>query len=188
MESINTDRIFDRFIAADIKETWQIAEFFEEEMRRFSAEAAEFMENLAREQENLKKIRAELFDTHEKLREANEALDAAKAECEALAAQNESLKSSNESLKSRGGAADSGADSIDNLRKNLPIQALQKVEIRLKDGIIVQANPANDVYGKEIAEKYVTSLRELKTLKTRLNEAEMEGARLRNEIRSLKGS
>ena len=68
----------------------------------------------------------------------------------------------------------------------VPIRALEKVDIRLKDGIVVKANPAYDVYSKDIVEKYMANLREVKSLKAKLLELEFENVKLKNELRETK--
>ena len=139
--------IFEQFIhnVENIRETWQIVEFFEAELARFKDEVGDY-------ESNIKSARNEL----------------------------ESLKERKEKF------SENTPDSIDNLRQNLPLTPLDKVEIRLKDGIVVKANPAGDVYSKEIAEKYLKSLWELKSLKARLLDSDLENAKLRNEIRTLR--
>ncbi len=164
------NKIFDKFIqnAANIHEQWQIVEFFENEFKKFKNEVSDYENNIAREQEILKKIRSEYL-------ELQDAIKTAKVELEQLKTQNNKLK---ENLQCE--------DSIDNLRKNTPIHPLEKVDIRLKDGIVVKANPASDVYSKEIVEKYIVSLRELKTIKAKLMDSDLENAKLRNEIKDIK--
>ncbi|RDU64801.1 nickel-binding protein Mua [Helicobacter sp. MIT 14-3879] len=161
--------VFDRFIQNidNIKETWQIVEFFENEFEKFREEVGNYQSNISKEQENLKKIRNEHLELQESVKKIKEEL--------------EKLKEEKDKLKD-----ENNLDSIDNLRKNVPIRALQKVDIRLKDGIVVKANPASDVYSKEIVEKYIISLRELKSLKSRLMDSDLENAKLRNEIKDLK--
>ena len=160
--------ILERFIhnVENIRETWQIVEFFEAELKRFRDEVGDYESNISKEQNSLKEIRAEYLELQDSIKSARNEL--------------ESLKERKESF------AENTPDSIDNLRKNLPLTPLDKVEIRLKDGIVVKANPANDVYSKEIAEKYLKSLWELKSLKARLLDSDMENAKLRNEIRTLR--
>lgn len=160
--------IFERFIhnIDNIRETWQIVEFFEAELKRFRDEVGDYESNISKEQNNLKAIRAEYLELQDSIKSARNEL---------------------ESLKERkGNFAENSPDSIDNLRQNLPLTPLEKVDIRLKDGIVVKANPANDVYSKEIAEMYLKSLWEMKSLKARLLDSDLENAKLRNEIRTLK--
>lgn len=164
------EAIFERFIhnVDDIRETWQIVEFFEAELARFKAEVGDYESDISKEQNNLKEIRAEYLELQNSIKTARNEL---------------------ESLKERKGHFEANApepDSIDNLRKNLPLTPLAKVDIRLKDGIVVKANPAGDVYSKEIAEMYLKSLWEMKSLKTRLLDSDLENAKLRNEIRVLR--
>ena len=140
--------------------------FFEAELKRFRDEVGDYESNISKEQNSLKEIRAEYLELQNSIKSARNEL--------------ESLKERKESF------AENTPDSIDNLRKNLPLTPLDKVEIRLKDGIVVKANPANDVYSKEIAEKYLKSLWELKSLKARLLDSDLENAKLRNEIRTLR--
>lgn len=164
------ENVFDRFIqnAENIKETWQIVEFFENEYKKFRDEVGNYENNIAKEQESLKQIRSEYL-------EIQESIKIAKSELESLNLQTSKLKENVANL-----------DSIDNLRKNIPIRPLEKVDIRLKDGIVVKANPASEVYSKEIVEKYVTSLKELKSFKAKLMDSDLENAKLKNEIRELK--
>lgn len=164
------DKIFDKFIqnADNIRETWQIVEFFEDEFTKFKNEVNDYENNIAKEQEMLRAIRAEYL-------EIQDALKKAKTDLEQLQEQNKNLETNIQD-----------ADSIDNLRKNIPIRPLEKVDIRLKDGVVVKANPAKDVYSKEIAQNYVTSLIELKTLKAKLMNSDLENAKLKNEIKDIK--
>ena len=160
--------IFERFIhnVENIRETWQIVEFFEAELARFKDEVGDYESNISKEQNSLKEIRAEYLELQDSIKSARNEL--------------ESLKERKEKF------GENTPDSIDNLRQNLPLTPLDKVEIRLKDGIVVKANPAGDVYSKEIAEKYLKSLWELKSLKARLLDSDLENAKLRNEIRTLR--
>lgn len=162
------DNIFDRFVKNinEITETWQIVEFFEDEYRKLKEERGEIEKDKLKEQENLKIIRAEYLEIQGELKQAKEELERTKS------LQAESNKQN--------------LDSIDNLRKNLPIRPLEKVDIKLKDGIVVKANPAGDVFSKEIVEKYITCLRELKTLKSKLMNSDLEIAKLHNEIKDIK--
>ncbi|RAX54878.1 hypothetical protein CCY99_01660 [Helicobacter sp. 16-1353] len=164
------DKIFDKFIqnADNIRETWQIVEFFEEEFKKFKNEVNDYENNITKEQEMLKAIRAEYL-------EIQDALKNAKIDLERLQEQNKNLETNIYDV-----------DSIDNLRKNIPIRPLEKVDIRLKDGIVVKANPARDVYSKEIAEKYLISLKELRALKSKLMNSDLENAKLKNEIKDIK--
>lgn len=159
--------IFERFIhnAEQIHETWQIVEFFESELKRFRDEVGNYESDVSKEQNNLKEIRAEYLELQDAIKTARNEL--------------ESLKERKEKL------SENTPDSIDKLRENLPLKPLEKVPIRLRDGIVVPANPANDVYGREIAEMYLKSLWEMKSLKARLLDSDLENAKLRNEIRSL---
>ncbi len=166
-----TDRrdkaIFERFIhnIDNIRETWQVVEFFETELARFRDEMGNYESDISKEQNNLKDIRAEYLELQDAIKTARNEL--------------ESLKERKEQF------AETAPDSIDKLRENLPLTPLEKVPIRLKDGIVVPANPANDVYGKEIAEMYLKSLWEMKSLKARLLDSDLENAKLRNEIRTM---
>lgn len=164
------DKIFDKFIqnADNINETWQIVEFFEDEFKKFKNEVNDYENNIAKEQEMLKTIRAEYL-------EIQDALKNAKINLERLQETNKALETNIHN-----------SDSIDNLRKNIPIRPLEKVAIRLRDGIVVKANPAEKIYSQEVAEKYVTSLRELKTLKAKLMNSDLENAKLKNEIKDIK--
>lgn len=161
------EAIFERFIhnVEQIHETWQVVEFFEAELKRFRDEVGNYESNITKEQNSLKDIRAEYLELQDALKSARNEL--------------ESLKERKEKL------SENAPDSIDNLRENLPLTPLEKVDIRLKDGIVVKANPANDVYSREIAEMYLKSLWEMKSLKARLLDSDLENAKLRNEIRSL---
>lgn len=161
------EAIFERFIhnVEQIHDTWQVVEFFEAELKRFRDEVGNYESNITKEQNSLKDIRAEYLELQDALKSARNEL--------------ESLKERKEKL------SENAPDSIDNLRENLPLTPLEKVDIRLKDGIVVKANPANDVYSREIAEMYLKSLWEMKSLKARLLDSDLENAKLRNEIRSL---
>lgn len=161
------EAIFERFIhnIEQIHETWQVVEFFESELKRFRDEVGNYESDVSKEQNNLKEIRSEYL-------ELQDAIKSAKNELESLKERKEQFN-------------ENTPDSIDNLRKNLPLTPLEKVDIRLKDGIVVKANPASDVYSREIAEMYLKSLWEMKSLKARLLDSDLENAKLRNEIRSL---
>lgn len=162
------DGVFERFIynVENIRETWQIVEFFENELKKFKDEVNDYEFNISKEQNNLKHLRSEYLELQDSIKNAKDEL--------------ESLKDRSEQIK------ENVPDSIDNLRKNLPLTPLQKVDIRLKDGIVVKANPASDVYSKEIAEKYLKCLWELKSLKAQLIDSNLENAKLRNEINDLR--
>lgn len=162
------EKIFDRFIQNidNIKETWQIVEFFESEFEKFKADVGSYKDTIAKEQESLKAIRSEHLELQDSIKQARDKLA--------------NLKEQRENINQY------TPDSIDNLRKNIPIRALQKVDIRLKDGVVVKANPASDVYSKEIVEKYVTCLRELKSLKAKLMDSDLENAKLKKELKELK--
>lgn len=162
-----SEAIFERFIhnVEQIHETWQIVEFFEAELKRFREEVGNYESDVYKEQNNLKDIRAEYLELQNAIKTARNEL---------------------ESLKERKRQFEENVpDSIDNLRENLPLTPLEKVPIRLKSGRVALANPANDVYDKEIADKYLKSLWEMKSLKARLLDSDLENAKLRNEIRSL---
>ena len=73
-----------------------------------------------------------------------------------------------------------------NIDKIDDIKPLEKVKIKLKDGIIVKANPALDVYPQELYEQYTKSLFEIKTLRAKLNNSDLENAKLKNEIKEIK--
>lgn len=159
--------IFERFIhnVEQIHETWQIVEFFEAELKRFREEVGNYESDISKEQNSLKDIRAEYLELQDAIKTARNEL--------------ESLKERRRQFE------ESTPDSIDNLRENLPLKPLEKVPIRLRSGRVVPANPANDMYSKEIAEMYLKSLWEMKSLKARLLDSDLENAKLRNEIRSL---
>lgn len=156
------DSVFNKFIrnASKINETWQIVEFFENEFKKFRDEVSNYENNILREQAILKKIRSEYLQLQQDIKVAKEELENVKK-------------------------IDSNSDlSYDNI--NQPIRALEKVDIRLKDGIVVKANPASDIYSKEVVEKYIASLREVKLLKSKLLEVEFENAKLKNELKESK--
>ena len=168
MDKERVEGVFRRFIhnVENIRETWQIVEFFENEMQKFKDELNEYEFNISKEQNTLKDLRSEYLELQEAIKEGKDEL---------------------ESLKNRGDKIrENVPDSIDNLRKNLPLTPLEKVDIRLKDGIIVKANPANDVYSKEIAEKYLKCLWELKSIKAQLIDSDLTNTKLRKEIKDLK--
>lgn len=162
------NEVFDKFIqnVEEISETWQIVEFFEDEFDKFKHRINDYEDNIIKEQEMLKNIRSEYFEIQTSLKNA-------KMELEEIQNQSKNIE-----IKI--------SDSVDNLRKNIPVRPLEKVDILLKDGISVKANPAFDVYSKEIVEKYVISLRELKALKSKLMDSDLENAKLRNEIKDIK--
>lgn len=160
------DNVFNRFVnnIEDIKETWHIVEFFENEFKKFQDEIDDYKNNISKEQEILKKIRSEYMHLQDLIKES-------KAKLEELNNENESA---NISINT--------TDSIHECK----IQALQKVEIKLKDGIVVKANPAGEVYDRELATRYISSLSELKELKAKLIDLEFDNAKLRNELKELK--
>lgn len=162
------DEVFERFIhnVENIREAWQIVEFFENELQKFKDEANDYEFNITKEQNNLKYLRSEYLELQDSIKNAKNEL--------------ESLKDRSEKLR------ENVPDSIDNLRKNLPLTPLQKVDIRLKDGIVVKANPAVDVYSKDIAEKYLKCLWELKSIKAQLIDSDLENTKLRSEIKDLR--
>lgn len=168
MDKERVEGVFRRFIhnVENIRETWQIVEFFENEMQKFKDELNEYEFNISKEQSALKDLRSEYLELQEAIKEGKDEL--------------ESLKNRGEKIR------ENVPDSIDNLRKNLPLTPLEKVDIRLKDGIIVKANPANDVYSKEIAEKYLKCLWELKSIKAQLIDSDLANTKLRKEIKDLK--
>lgn len=144
----------------DIKETWQIVEFFENEFEKFQNEIDDYRSNISKEQEILKKIRGEYLQLQDSIKESKAKL--------------EELNNANKNANSKISIADAKVDS------------LQKVEIRLKDGIVVKANPASEVYGKELATKYINNLNELQALKAKLIDIEFDNAKLKNELKELK--
>lgn len=162
------EKVFDRFIQNidNIKEGWQIVEFFENEFDKFKQKVDSYKDGILKEQLTLKNIRSEYAELQENIKQA-------KLELESIKDQRNNIEHNI-------------ADSIDNIRKNIPIKTLQKVDIRLKDGIVVKANPASDVYSKEVVEKYIISLRELKILKNKLMDSDLENAKLRKELKELK--
>lgn len=162
------DEVFERFIhnVENIREAWQIVEFFENELQKFKDEANDYEFNITKEQNNLKYLRSEYLELQDSIKNAKDEL--------------ESLKDRSEKLR------ENVPDSIDNLRKNLPLTPLQKVDIRLKDGIVVKANPAVDVYSRDIAEKYIQCLWELKSIKAQLIDSDLENTKLRSEIKDLR--
>lgn len=168
MDKERVEGVWTRFIhnIENIRETWQIVEFFENEMQKFKDELNEYEFNISKEQNTLKDLRSEYLELQNTIKEAKDEL--------------ESLKNRGEKIR------ENVPDSIDNLRKNLPLTPLEKVDIRLKDGIIVKANPANDVYSKEIAEKYLKCLWELKSIKAQLIDSDLANTKLRKEIKDLK--
>ena len=156
------DNVFNRFVSNmnDIKETWQIVEFFENEFEKFQNEIDDYRSNISKEQEILKKIRGEYLQLQDSIKESKAKL--------------EELNNANKNANSKISIADAKVDS------------LQKVEIRLKDGIVVKANPASEVYGKELATKYINNLNELQALKAKLIDIEFDNAKLKNELKELK--
>lgn len=155
------DNVFNRFVSNmnDIKETWQIVEFFENEFEKFQNEIDDYRSNISKEQEILKKIRGEYLQLQDSIKES-------KAKLEELNKKN-----------------------IDNPKISIAdakVDSLQKVEIRLKDGIVVKANPASEVYGKELATRYINNLNELQALKAKLIDIEFDNAKLKNELKELK--
>lgn len=144
----------------DIKETWQIVEFFENEFEKFQNEVNDYRNNISKEQEILKKIRGEYLQLQDSIKESKAKL--------------EELNNANKNANPKISIADAKVDS------------LQKVEIRLKDGIVVKANPASEVYGKELATRYINNLNELQALKAKLIDIEFDNAKLKNELKELK--
>lgn len=153
------DAVFEKFIRNmdKIKETWQIVEFFESEFQKFKDEVASYENDITKEQAILKKLREEHLQLQKDIKIAKDKLD----------------------------KSDINYD-VDPDNSNTLIRALEKVDIRLKDGIVVKANPAYDVYSKDIVEKYMANLREVKSLKAKLLEVEFENAKLKNELRETK--
>lgn len=153
------DAIFERFIRNmdRVKETWQIVEFFENEFKKFKDEIANYESDIAKEQSVLKKLREEYLQLQQDIKLAKDKIGKTNTNCD-----------------------------MDSDTSNTLIRALEKVDIRLKDGIIVKANPAYDVYSKEIVEKYMANLREMKSLKAKLLEVEFENTKLKNELREVK--
>lgn len=156
------DNVFNRFVSNmnDIKETWQIVEFFENEFEKFQNEVNDYRNNISKEQEILKKIRGEYLQLQDSIKESKAKL--------------EELNNANKNANPKISIADAKVDS------------LQKVEIRLKDGIVVKANPASEVYGKELATRYINNLNELQALKAKLIDIEFDNAKLKNELKELK--
>lgn len=154
--------VFDRFIRNmdKIAETWQVVEFFENELRKFRDEVSNYESDIVREQGVLKKLREEYVKLQQDIK----------------AAKNELNKIGD----------DRDIDDLEPSKTVAPIRALEKVDIRLKDGIVVKANPAYDVYSKDVVEKYMTNLREVKSLKAKLLEVEFENAKLKNELREIR--
>lgn len=161
------DNVFNRFVSNmnDIKETWQIVEFFENEFEKFQNEIDDYRSNISKEQEILKKIRGEYLQLQDSIKESKAKL--------------EELNNANKNANSKISIADAKVDS-------LKVDSLQKVEIRLKDGIVVKANPASEVYGRELATKYINNLNELQALKAKLIDIEFDNAKLKNELKELK--
>ena len=153
------DKVFDRFVqnADKINETWQIVEFFENEFEKFKISVGNYEADILKEQEKLKALRAEYIAIQDEIKNIELEL--------------KHLEDSKKSIN---------IDKIDD------IKPLEKVKIKLKDGIIVKANPALDVYPKELYEQYTKSLFEIKTLRAKLNNSDLENAKLKNEIKEIK--
>lgn len=165
------DKVFDRFVqnAEKINETWQIVEFFEDEFKRFKAAAGNYEADMLKEQEKLKAIRAEYVATQDELKNAKLELERVKEDSKNIEAVN-----------------NSNFASIENIRNDIQMKPLEKVSIVLKDGVVVKANPASSVYPQELYEQYTKSLIEVKTLRAKLNNSDLENARLKNEIKEIR--
>lgn len=147
------EMVFERFLqnADKISETWQIVEFFENELQKFKNEISDYENNIAKEQESLKDLRSEYLSVQDELKKAKDELEQTRTQ-----------------ITNRLEADLSNVP----MDKTIQVAPLQKVDIRLKDGIVVKANPAVDVYSKEIAEKYLMSLKEIRFLRAKLAEFE----------------
>lgn len=159
------DKIFDRFVqnADKINETWQIVEFFENEFEKFKIAAGNYEADILKEQEKLKTLRAQY-----------------------IAIQDE-IKNKELELKHLGDSKNiSINDNSIDVSSDIQVKPLEKVKIVLKDGVVVKANPAVNVYPQELYEQYAKSLIEVKTLRAKLNNSDLENARLRNEIKEIK--
>ncbi len=164
------DKVFDRFIqnADKINETWQIVEFFENEFSRFKDEVNHYKDDVLKEQDQLKQIRTEYAFIQNKIKESEIKLEKLKADIESIESNS------------------AHQDAINNLKNELQIQPLSKVDIVLSDGIVVPANPAREFYTKDLLEKYLSCLLEVKTLKAKLNNSDLENAKLKNELKEIK--
>ena len=159
------DKIFDRFVqnADKINETWQIVEFFENEFEKFKIAVGNYEADILKEQEKLKTLRAQY-----------------------IAIQDE-IKNKELELKHLGDSKNiSINDNSIDVSSDIQVKPLEKVKIVLKDGVVVKANPAVNVYPQELYEQYAKSLIEVKTLRAKLNNSDLENARLRNEIKEIK--
>ena len=167
------DKVFDRFIqnAEKINETWQIVEFFENEFNRFRDEVDHYKDSISKEQDQLKNIRAEYISIQDKIKESKSKLEQLQADIERL----ESYHSQQNNI-------------MHNLQNELEIKPLEIVDIFLSDGTIVPANPAKEFYAKNLLEKYLSCLIELKTLKVKLNNSDLENAKLKNELKDMKAN
>lgn len=155
------DKVFDRFVqnADKINETWQIVEFFENEFERFKISVGNYEADILKEQEKLKALRAEYVAIQDEIK--------------------------NIELELKHLEDSKNTNSID-ISNDIQIKPLEKVKIVLKDGIVVKANPAVNVYPQELYEQYAKSLIEVKTLRAKLNNSDLENAKLKNEIKAIK--
>lgn len=201
MEVKFEDEVFTRFVqnCKDIKETWEISEFFEYEFDKFQNNINDYKNSIQKEQDSLKAIRVEYLKLQDLIKISKEkllALQTKYKETSDLVEQGEArlckLQEEQNEVKKR-----LEVNRESNLEFNvqipqdsnsqiLPIRALDKVDIRLKDGIVVKANPAFEVYSKEVVEKYIANVTELRALKAKLMEVEFENAKLKNALKDSK--
>ncbi|WP_147277557.1 nickel-binding protein Mua [Helicobacter mustelae] len=162
----------------DIKDTWEIYKIFESERQKFKEEEKEYSGEIQSYQEILRDYRQkikltklELEGLQKKIKEEEEALSSLKEKKDQhkILEMMQTLQQQKKQIQEK-------------KRKIMP-NALKEVKVYNKHGKIAGMQPAENLYGEELYQKYRVALKESRELKNKISDLELENRQLRIEVR-----
>ncbi|BDQ28362.1 nickel-binding protein Mua [Helicobacter ailurogastricus] len=174
------DAIFEEFIkkASEMKESWEVVQLFEEERQKFHEELQAYEEEIENARAVLRDLRAQVMQTKEQIKELQDCQKSKEEEIQEIRQELLSHKIKRDLLQLEKDKPDIPQSSDEPLP-----QALEVVEIYLKDRSIARARPAKRYFGDQLYRQYRVLLRENHVLKDRIFGLDLENSTLKIELR-----
>lgn len=174
-------QIFQDFIekSSDIKESWEIAQLFEEEREKFKQEIFSYKQDILQAKKTLKKMRLQIADSKDKIEKFEELKNQKISEIEAIKQDlfKQKIKKNISKLNHE------KYQMINEKKEEILPKPLETVDIYLKDGSVAKARPAKRIFTDNLYKKYRVILKENKILKEQILEFELENSKLKIELR-----
>ncbi|CRF46173.1 nickel-binding protein Mua [Helicobacter heilmannii] len=173
------DAIFQEFIkkAPEMKESWEVVQLFEEERQKFQEELQAYEEEIENARAVLRDLRAQMVQTKDQIKELQTLQKSKEEEIQEIRQELLSHK-----IKRDLWQLEKDKPELQESNEPLP-QALEVVEIYLKDHSIARARPAKRYFADQLYRQYRVLLRENHVLKDRVFGLDLENSTLKIELR-----